>query len=38
MSLSDVLSLLTLIVAAAALLATVAALFYMIGKDISKKR
>jgi hypothetical protein len=38
MSLSDVLSLLALIVASASVLATVAALFYKIGKDMGKKR
>jgi hypothetical protein len=38
MSFSDVMGLLTLIVAAATLIATVSALFYMIGKDIGKKR
>jgi hypothetical protein len=38
MSLSDVMGLLTLIVAAATLTVTVAVFFYTIGKDIGKKR
>jgi hypothetical protein len=38
MSLSDVIGLLTLIVAVATLLVSVAVFFYTIGKDIGKKR
>jgi hypothetical protein len=38
MSFSDVISLLTLIIAAATLTVTVAVFFYTIGKDIGKKR
>jgi hypothetical protein len=38
MSFSDVMGLLTLIVATATLIATVAAFFYTIGKDIRQKK